>query len=58
MVVYRTPDELEDRARQCETEAAGLPPGPALLSILKEARQLRTYADMKRLLDIPKPMAK
>jgi hypothetical protein len=58
MAIYRSPDELEDRARQCETEAAGLPPGPALLSILKEARQLRVYAHMKRLLDIPKATAK
>jgi hypothetical protein len=54
MTTYRTPDEIDDRATQCETEATLLPPGPARDLILKEAQQLRVYSGMKRLLEIPK----
>ena len=46
--IYMTPDELDARIKICEAEAHALPPGWPRQLILKEAAQLRTYADAKR----------
>jgi len=45
---YPTPDELAERIKEREREAALLPLGPARQSVLIEVAQLRAYADVKR----------
>ena len=50
---YQTPQELEERIREREFEAALLPPGTARQSVLIEVAQLRAYASMKRWLQTP-----
>ena len=52
---YQTPQELEERIREREFEAALLPPGTARQSVLIEVAQLRAYASMKRWVETPKP---
>ena len=51
--IYQTPDELDERIKQREADAAWLPPGEARQSILKEIDQLRMYADAKRWIELP-----
>lgn len=50
---YKTPQELEERIRDRELEAALLPPGNARQSVLIEIAQLRAYADVKRWIETP-----
>jgi hypothetical protein len=45
---YQTPEQLADRIKDRELEAALLPPGTARQSVLIEIAQLRAYADVKR----------
>jgi len=45
---YPTPDELAERIKEREREAALLPLEPARQSVLIEVAQLRAYADVKR----------
>ena len=51
--IYQTPDELDERIKQREADAAWLPPGEARQFILKEIDQLRMYADAKRWIESP-----
>lgn len=46
--IYQTPEQLAERIKQREIEAAQLPPGEARQSVLIEIAQLRAYADVKR----------
>jgi hypothetical protein len=48
-VVFLSADHLEARAASRVREAEQLPPGEARQQALRNAAQLRTYADMKRL---------
>jgi hypothetical protein len=50
---YPTPAELDQRIKEREAEAPMLPPGTAQQSVLVEISQLRAYAPVKRLLDLP-----
>ena len=50
---YQTPEQIAERIKQREEEAALLPPGPARQAILVEASKLRAYADVKRWLTGP-----
>jgi hypothetical protein len=45
---YQTPEQLADRIKNRELEAALLPPGAARQSVLIEVAKLRAYADVKR----------
>jgi len=45
---YQTPEQLAERIRDREFEAALLPPGAARQAVLIEIAQLRAYADAKR----------
>lgn len=47
---FLSADHLEEQAASRVREAEHLPPGEARQNALKNAAQLRTYADMKRLL--------
>ncbi len=47
---YLNSDEIDERARLMEMEASLLPIGRARSTLVEKARQLRSYADMKRLL--------
>jgi hypothetical protein len=49
--VAETADELDRRAAERAAAAARLPVGTARQSILLDVAQLRTYAQMKRLLE-------
>ena len=49
-VSFLSADHLEQQAASRVREATQLPPGEARQHALKNAAQLRTYADMKRLL--------
>ncbi len=49
-VTYPTPEQLAERIKNRELEAALLPPGGARQSVLVEVSKLRAYADFKRLL--------
>jgi predicted transcriptional regulator len=49
-VTFLSADHLEQRAALRVRQAEELPPGEARQHALKNAAQLRTYADMKRLL--------
>lgn len=49
-VTFLSADQLEARAASRFQEAEQLPPGEARQHALKNAAQLRIYADMKRLL--------
>ena len=49
-VTFLSVDHLEEQAAARVREAAQLPPGEARQNALRNAAQLRTYADMKRLL--------
>jgi hypothetical protein len=51
--IYQTPDELDERIRLREADAAMTSPGEPLQSILKEIMQLRMYADAKRWIESP-----
>lgn len=51
--IYQTPDELDERIKMRETDAALLPPGELRQAILKEIVELRMYADAKRWIDSP-----
>jgi hypothetical protein len=53
IATYLTADELLEQANKCAEEANALPPGLARQSILKNAAQLRSYAQMKSLLAAP-----
>jgi hypothetical protein len=44
---YQTPEQLAERIKQREEEAALLPPGAARQSVLIEIARLRAYADIK-----------
>lgn len=46
--VYQTPEELDQRIKEREADAAVLPPGATRQSVLKEIAQLRVYASVKR----------
>jgi hypothetical protein len=48
--ITETADELDERAAERAIAAAKLPTGTARQSILRDVAQLRSYADMKRLL--------
>jgi len=45
---YQTAEELDERIKAREADAANLPSGEARQSILKEVAQLRAYAGVKR----------
>jgi len=45
---YQTAEELDERIKAREADAASLPSGEARQSILKEVAQLRAYAGVKR----------
>ena len=45
---YQTPEELAERIKSRELEAALLPPGAGRQSVLIEVAKLRAYADVKR----------
>jgi hypothetical protein len=47
---FLSADHLEEQAAARAREAAQMPPGEAQQHALKNAAQLRTYAEMKRLL--------
>ena len=49
-VAFLSADHLEEQAAARARQAAQLPPGEARQHALKNAAQLRSYADMKRLL--------
>ena len=49
-VIFLSADHLEERAASRVRQAEQLPPGEARQHALKNAAQLRIYADMKRLL--------
>lgn len=51
---YLTADQLDEQAKEREAVAHSMPPGAAKQSVLKEAMQLRSYANMKRLLGPPR----
>lgn len=53
--VEQSPEQLADRIRQRETEAALLPPGVARHAVMIEIAQLRAIADIKRRLASPPP---
>jgi hypothetical protein len=42
---YQTPNEIAERIKARELEAAQLPPGTARQSVLIEVAKLRAYAD-------------
>jgi hypothetical protein len=46
---YQTPEQIAERIKHRELEAALLPPGEARQSVLIEVAKLRVYADIKRL---------
>jgi hypothetical protein len=46
--IYQTPEQLTERIRDRELEAALLPPGATRQSVLIEIARLRAYADVKR----------
>jgi hypothetical protein len=50
---YLTADQLDKKAAARIVEADKLPPGEARRLAFKNAAQLRTYAEMKRLLSPP-----
>ena len=52
---YETPEQLAERIRDREREAALLPPGGARQSVLIEIAKLRAYADVKRWLASASP---
>lgn len=54
-VTYETPEQLAERIRDREREAALLPPGAARQSVLIEIAKLRAYADVKRWLASASP---
>ena len=43
-------DEIEAQAKSIELKASLLPPGAKKAALAQQASNLRTYADMKRLL--------
>ena len=45
---YRTPEEIEAKARAREADASSLPHGQERQSILIEVAKLRAYAEVKR----------
>ena len=45
---YQTAEELEQRIKAREADAARLPAGEPRQSVLKEIARLRAYADIKR----------
>jgi hypothetical protein len=45
---YETPDQIAERIKTREQEAAKLPPGTARQSVMIEIAKLRAYADVKR----------
>jgi hypothetical protein len=49
---YLTADQIEERAHAINLEASALKPSAERSDLVEEARMLRTYADMKRLLAI------
>lgn len=49
---YPSSDDIDERARLMEAEATILPLGKQKSSLAEEARRLRVYADMKRLLTL------
>jgi hypothetical protein len=49
---YQTPEQIADRIKERELEAALSPPGPARQSV--EIAKLRAYADVKRWIESPK----
>jgi hypothetical protein len=49
-VTFLSADRLEEQAASRLREAEQMPPGEARQNALRNAAQLRTYADMKRLL--------
>jgi hypothetical protein len=50
LTITETAEELDRRAAERAGAAAKLPAGTARQSILRDVAQLRTYADIKRLL--------
>ena len=50
---YPTPDELDQRIKEREADAAALPAGAPRQSVLKEIAQLRVYAAAKRWIELP-----
>ena len=51
---YLNSEEIDERARMMELEANILPLGTQKSSLVEQARRLRIYADMKRLLSLSK----
>ena len=49
---YLNSDQIDERARLIEVEATILPLGTEKSNLVEEARRLRIYADMKRLLTL------
>lgn len=49
-ITFFSADHLEEQAASRVREAEKMPPGEARQHALKNAAQLRTYAEMKRLL--------
>jgi hypothetical protein len=49
---YLTCNQIDERANSLELEAAALAPGARKNALIEQARKLRTYADMKRLLSV------
>jgi hypothetical protein len=49
-VIFLSADHLDEQAAARVREAAQLPPGEARQHALKNAAQLRSYAELKRLL--------
>lgn len=56
--VYETPEQLEQRIKEREADAALLPAGATRQSVLKEIAQLRVYASVKRWVGSPPQAAK
>jgi hypothetical protein len=55
---YLTPDEIDQRAKERETDAQQAPSGSARQALLDEAARLRTYSDMKRWLTPQRALGK
>ena len=51
--IYQTPEEIDARAADLQTDADALPDGPERHALLKEIAQLRMYADAKRWIASP-----
>lgn len=51
--VDQSPEQLDERIRQRETEAALLPPGVARHAVMIEIAQLRAIVEIKRRLASP-----